>query len=100
MTEFRYVEFYDVPRCLAIRHGDKLFLLQSAFDEELEEYPNCYSVYVLPEEVDSTLHAGSWEFLETAPITRIGTIEINQVKFDPTKRKELDASVLDSFLKD
>lgn len=38
MTPFRYVEFYDVPRCIALNYRDKLFLLQSAFDESVDVY--------------------------------------------------------------
>jgi hypothetical protein len=52
MTSFQYVEFYDVPRCIALRYRDKLFLLQSAFDESLDDYPSSYSIYILPDSVN------------------------------------------------
>ncbi len=47
MVPFRYVDYYDVPRTIALRYKGKLFLLQSAFDDKLDEYPDNYSVYEL-----------------------------------------------------
>jgi hypothetical protein len=100
MTSFQYVEFYDVPRCIALRYRDTLFLLQSAFDEKLDDYPSSYSIYTLPDSVKDSLLRGSWEFLSTTEMNCIGQIRIDQVVFDPSKRKELDASILDSFVAD
>jgi hypothetical protein len=98
MTPFRYGGFYDVPRCLSLRYRERRFLLQSAFDEGLDEYPTDYSVYVVPESVDDSRPVCSPEFLSHTPMACIGQIPIDQVKFDPSKRKELDASVLDSLI--
>jgi hypothetical protein len=97
MTPFQYVEFYDVPRFIVLRYRGKLFLLQSAFDDDLDEYPDSYSVYVLPEWAKDSVRKGSWEFLSNTQMTCIGHIQVKDVVFDPTKRKELDASILDSF---
>lgn len=98
MTPFQYVEFYDVPRSIALRYRKKLILLQSAFDEDLDEYPDSYSVYLLPESVEDSLREGSWEFLRNTPMTCVGHIKIDHVAFDPSKRKELDASLLDDLV--
>jgi hypothetical protein len=40
MTSFRYVEFYDYPRYIVLNYRGKLVLLQSAFDEERDDYPD------------------------------------------------------------
>ncbi|HLJ88965.1 MAG TPA: hypothetical protein VKZ53_19250 [Candidatus Angelobacter sp.] len=98
MTPFLYLEFYDVPRCIALPYRERLFLLQSAFDELLDDYPTSYSVYILPESVEGSVRKGSWELLGDTKVTCIGHIQIKDVVFDPTKRKELDASILDRFL--
>lgn len=98
MTPFQYVDFYDVPRCIALRYRERLLLLQSAFDETLDNYPTSYSIYVLPESVEESLRDGSWAFLSDTSMTCIGHIQIDQVSFDPSKRNELDASFLDSFI--
>jgi hypothetical protein len=100
MISFQYVEFYDVPRCIALPYRERIFLLQSAFDESLDDYPSSYSIYVLPDSVKDSLRRGSWEFLRNTPMTCIGQIRIDKVVFDPSKRKELDASILDSFVVD
>jgi hypothetical protein len=97
MVPFRYVEFYDVPRTIALRYRGKLLLLQSAFDEKVDKYPNSYSVYVLPESAEASLVKSSWEFLENTGLTCIGQIAVEAVRFDPTKRKALDSSVLDNL---
>jgi hypothetical protein len=100
MTSFSYGGFYDVPRCLSFRYRGKRFLLQSAFDEKLEEYPPDYSVYIVPDSADNVLPVCSPEFLSDTPMDCIGKIPIAQVIFDPSKRKELDASILDSLVAD
>ena len=47
MTPFTYGGFYDVPRCISLRYRGRRFLLQSAFDDDLDEYPTDYSVYLV-----------------------------------------------------
>jgi len=98
MTPFTYGGFCDVPRCLTLRYRGSRLLLQSAFDEDLDEYPAEYSVYVVPESADDSGTVCSPEFLSKTPMACIGQIAIDQVVFDPTKRKELDASILDPFI--
>jgi hypothetical protein len=100
MTPFQYVEFYDVPRCIALRYKKMLFLLQSAFDEALDDYPASYSVYLLPESVEDSLKKGSWEFIRSTPMTCMGSVKVAEVVFDSSKRKELDASFLDNLIVD
>ena len=98
MTPFRYGGFYDVPRCLYLKYRGINFLLQSEFDEHADEYPGEYSVYVVPESAHSLVPC-SPEFLST-PMACIGQIPVDQVIFDATKRKELDASILDQFIRE
>jgi hypothetical protein len=92
-----YREFYDVPRMLIVsRRGLKL-LLDSPFDDSLDEYSPTYRVYVFPNEVDEhTLK--SWEALPQMATKSLGEIPVTQVVFDATKRAEVDAGVIDSLL--
>lgn len=92
-----YREFYDVPRMLIVsRRGLKL-LLDSPFDESLDEYSPTYRVYVLPKEVDEhTLK--SWEALPQMATKSLGEIPVDQVVFDASKRAEVDAGVIDRLL--
>lgn len=67
----------------------------SSFDDELDDYPNIYSVYVLPESAQASLDKSSWKFLETVGLDPVGEIPVDAVKFDHSKRCELDPSCLD-----
>lgn len=98
MTPFRYGGFYDVPRCLSLRYRGRRFLLLSAFDEDIDEYPDEYSVYVVPELPDDSQPVCTPEFLSKTPMACLGQIPIDQVTFDPSKRAELDASCLDELI--
>jgi hypothetical protein len=98
MIPFQYVEFYDVPRALALRYKGKLVLLQSAFDEAQDGYPDHYTIYLLPDRVEEQLRKGSWSFLAELALQSLGQIPIANVQFDATKRKCLDASILDEFI--
>src|SRR6267143_4014107 len=98
MTSFRYVEFYDYPRCIVLNYRDKLVLLQSAFDDERDVYPGEYTVYLLPTTAAADLKTGSWKFLEKLQLDPLGPIPIARVKFDSTRRKRLDASILAALI--
>ena len=98
MTPFTYGGFYDVPRCLSLRYRGRLFILQSAFDKDLDEYPPDYSVYIVPESAIGSSPLCSPEFLSNTPMTCIGRLPIDQVTFDQSRRKEIDASILDSLV--
>lgn len=98
MVPFRYREYYDVPRAIVLRYKGKLLLLDSLFDDKLDDYPDSYSVYELPDAVESSLGNDSWLFLENAKLVCVGQMPVNAVRFDSTRRKALDPSVLDKIL--
>jgi hypothetical protein len=97
MIPFQYVDFYDYPRAIAAKYRGKLLLLQSAFDDELDDYPNFYTVYLLPESAETQLKAGSCKFLKEVPLHPVAQIPIGSVCFDPTRRKKFDACILDGL---
>ncbi|MBZ5695908.1 MAG: hypothetical protein LAN36_11185 [Acidobacteriia bacterium] len=98
MTPFQYVEFYDYPRSLVLRHRGKLVLMQSAFDQGADEYPDNYTVYLLPNSVAADLSRGDWEFLGKLILKPIGQIQIAKIAFDPTRRKQLESAILDDLI--
>jgi hypothetical protein len=51
MTPFKYAGFWDFPRCIKLRYRDQYFLLDGPFDEDLDEYPDIYSVYLVSESI-------------------------------------------------
>jgi len=87
MIPFRYVEFYDVPRVIAFTVGGRAFLLDSPFSEELDDYSPSYTVYEMP---DGFVES-DWgdEPLRTAT-RKIGSVPVDAIRFDETKRKQID----------
>ena len=98
MVPFRFGSFYDVPRTIVVRYRERLVLLRSDFDDILDEYPDTYSVYVLPDSVEESLKRSSWEFLVSIS-NCIGCIPVKSVTFDPSKSKMIDPSILDELIK-
>ena len=99
ITPFRYVEFCDVPRIILLMYKNRLFLLSSFFDEEADEYEDTYTVDELPASLEKQV-SQSWQAIE--PYLRaepLASIPVKEIRFDETKRKFLDASVLDKYLK-
>lgn len=97
MIPFQYGGFWDVPRGIVLRYRNTLLYLQSTFDDKLDDYPDNFSVYKLPASAEASVQQGSWDFLNSPEITNIGEVPIKQVVFDPSMRKELDPSCLDSL---
>lgn len=70
MVRLHYVELYDLPRAIVLRYKGKLLLLDSPFDNKLDEhdeYADSYSVYAppgyeLPGSVEPSLAKESWRF--------------------------------------
>jgi len=94
---FRYGGFWDVPRYMLLRYRQKALLLQSPFDDRMDEYPNVYFVYQMPDAIAESVLGGDWALLEGAELHLIGEIPISTVTFDPTKRRTLDSSCLDGL---
>jgi hypothetical protein len=70
--------------------------LQSAFNEELDDYEAEYSVYRLPSSFQPP-HAGAkWDFLEQELVC-VGKISVREVQFDESKRRTLSAAALDKL---
>jgi hypothetical protein len=80
----RYREFWDVPRIFLLSFQERLFLFDCPFDEELEDYPNQYKVYLLPNLSEEELD-GSWEKLSDRALRHLGDVPIVNIQFDPNK---------------
>jgi hypothetical protein len=82
---------------LILTHRGQKLLLDCKFDESLDEYPAVYKVYALPLEIDENA-LQSWDALPQNVMKYLGDIPVEQVMFDPSKRKEVDTTTLDAFL--
>ena len=102
MTPFFYGDFYDVPRQIVVRYQGSLYILLSAFDDEQDDYSDFYAIYAVPFTEETGVKVPPKQFVASA--TKIGAkllgkIPVKDIVFDSTLRKELDASVLDPYLK-
>jgi hypothetical protein len=89
---FRYRDFYDVPRLIAVDHEGRTYLFDSPFDDTADEYRDDYTVYLLPDEVVPELEDGSWARLPSVG-TQVGKVPVGDVLFDRTKRRAMNKVV-------
>jgi hypothetical protein len=92
----RYRDFYDVPHLVLVEHGGALYLLDGQFDEELDDYPDEYGVYRLPDDLRPALDTMSWVDLAHHG-ERVGSVPLAAVQFDPTKRAAIDSAIFDGI---
>ncbi len=98
-VSFRYGSFYDVPRSVVLSYRERYFFLDSPFDENADEYPDHYSVYLFPASIRIAAESSSWDFArDLKSLIYLGSVKISDCDFDKSKRKQLDAAVLDPFL--
>lgn len=90
--DFTYREFHDVPRCILFTtaHGRQLFL-DSPFDRDLDDYASDYAIYAVPSHIDMSV---PWSEAFISAFTCVGTVPVKAMRFDATRRKQLDASIV------
>jgi hypothetical protein len=92
-AKISYQEFSDVPRFFIIRLDCDVWLFDCRFDESSDEYPEVYKVYTHPKEL---VPGDDWNRIaETGKF--IGTVKVVDLKFDATRRLELDLNFFSSF---
>jgi hypothetical protein len=92
----KYMGFWDVPRIFIARHRGQTFLFDCAFDEELDDYPDSFKVYLLPDIQDHELPR-DWTTLPGKAVRYLGEVPLKRVLFDPTKRQSIDSTILDEI---
>ena len=92
-----YRDFYDVPRIFLVSYEGRQFLFDCAFDEDLDDYPNEYCVYLMLPLTETDL-AGTWEQLPRMAKRFLGQLGIKEVQFDPTKRNFINTTVINQLL--
>ncbi|MGH9117576.1 MAG: hypothetical protein ACRD0A_06775 [Acidimicrobiales bacterium] len=92
----RYRDFYDVPRAVVVEFKRELFLFDSLFDADLDEYESFYAVYRLPGELRHEIDGMSWTDLGQRG-TRLGSVDVAAVEFDSTRRRAINESVFENL---
>ena len=88
-VNIRYRDFYDIPRIFVFRLKNRVYLADCPFDDELDEYHNAYELFELPEDVVEALD-GSWKALRKHSIQKMGRVNVSDMIFDVTKRKQVN----------
>ena len=92
----KYFSFWDVPRTFAFQRDGKVYVLTSEFDDDLDEYPNDYEIFVVSGIGDLSV-VSDWKSIEPLPKTAVGTVPVASVRFDKSLRKCVDGSFLDTI---
>ena len=84
----KYRDFYDVPRLVVVEWREELYLLDSRFDDDLDEYADVFVVYRLPAAAKQVLDQESWAGLPSMG-QQVGELSVNEVAFDATRRRAI-----------
>jgi hypothetical protein len=95
LTEIIYSGFYDAPLAFAVWHAGRQYLFLREFNDALDDYPDTYQVFSLPGLSDEVLES-SWRSIKSLATEFLGEVLIAEVKFDPTRRKEIATGVIDN----
>ena len=89
--------FYDVPLIFITRYRGQTYLFDCPFDEEREDDSDSYKVYLMPAIKDEELPK-DWTTLHQRATSFLGEIPVVRVRFDDSRRREVELSVLDELL--
>lgn len=92
----KYFSFWDVPRTFAFEQAGKVYVLTSEFDDDLDEYPDDYEVFVVSG-IANLSAVSDWKSIEPLPKTRVGKVPVAAVNFDESHRRFVDGSFLNSI---
>ena len=93
-----YGEFYDYPRMVRFQHGGEWFFLSSSFDEEKDDYPDVYDVYLLPFRSEEEFQANPYYWKDLSNAVHLGEIPIKEVGLDETRGRSIDAGMIEKWL--
>ena len=96
-ASIKYRGFWDVPRIFLTRHRSQTFLFDCAFDQELDDYPDNFKAYLMPDIADDELPK-DWTLLLQRATQYLGEVPVSRVEFDASRRTSIDAGILDELL--
>lgn len=76
-----YRDFYDMPRAMLVQDdAGRRFFFDCPFDEEADEYPDVFVVYLVSEPAwPASIPGPDWE--------RVGSVACRDLRMDPTRRQ-------------
>ena len=97
MSPIRYHDFWDVPRAFIATDSAGTYMFECPFDDQLDDYPEFYEVFAMPSLSDELL-SGSWADLSRHALGRLGRVRVCDVRFDASRRREVDLDCIRQFL--
>jgi hypothetical protein len=94
----QYGEFYDFPRMVRFQFRAKWFYLESRFNEEKDDYPDFYEVYLLPFTSEEEFQSNPYYWMNLSKADHLGRISIKGVGLDETRRRSIDARAFETWL--
>lgn len=86
-----YSGFWDYPFAFVVKYKNSTYLfLRGGFDEQLDDYPSEYQVYLRNDININTLEEN---FGVNGCGEAIGRVDMKQIKFDPTHREQIYSDV-------
>jgi len=95
-VSIKYMGFWDVPRIFIVRYLGQNYLFSSPFDEALDDYPDSYKVYLLPDIQEHELPK-DWTTLVAKATRFLCEVPVSRVQFDATLRQTIDSGILDEI---
>lgn len=96
-SPIQYKGFWDVPRIFLTSYAGQTFLFECGFDQELDDYPDCYKVFLLPKQAERELPQ-DWMTLSARATQFLGEVPVARVEFDSTRRQSIATVILDDLL--
>jgi hypothetical protein len=93
-----YGAYWDLPRYIYTTDGQRAFVLECPFDDELDDYPDRYTVYEAPVLPIPASRREHWSGPPRESLQRLGTVALNHSHLDPTRRAQLDWRALAQWL--
>ncbi len=93
-----YGEFYNFPRQIDFQFRGQWFYMASDFDEEKDDYPDFYDVYLLPFNPKEKMKVTPFYWTELTKDDYLGRIPISEVGLDESKRRSIDAEAFAKWL--
>jgi hypothetical protein len=92
-----YRDFYDVPRMILVRAGDRWILLDCPFDDDADEYSLTYKVYELASDPREAERA-DWRPLPDSG-RYLDEVLVDAVEFDETRRAAIRSQLFAAIVK-
>jgi hypothetical protein len=95
-ARIQYRGYWGFPRIFLTRYEGHTFLFDCAFDETLDDYPDVFRVFLMPDLRDEELPK-DWTTLKGKAIRFLGEVPTNSVQFDETRRQSIDTGILEEL---